>query len=73
LTLAVNNEGQGALASTMTIDVYDDACELAKLVDPMGLLPTDFDSNCITDISDLSEVIAEWLSDYSETEPFVKP
>jgi len=77
LTLAVNNEGQPpekAVDDTMTIDVYDDACEAARIgkglaADNAG----DFDGNCITDANDLGELATKWLDDTGLTAPVTKP
>ena len=74
LTLAVNNVGrlEPALEDTMTIDVYDDACEAAKAVGTV-LDETDFDANCITNLADFAIVALDWLSDYAITAPVAKP
>ena len=75
LTLAVNNEGSTRpdVEDTMTIDVYDDACEAARI--GKGLAadnPGDFDGNCITDANDLAELATKWLDDTGLTGPVVK-
>ena len=62
LTLAVNNEGRlgPPVENTMTIDVYDDACQAA--IGKLGAdYPTDFDENCITNFQDFAELAAAWL------------
>jgi len=76
LTLAVNNEGSTRpdVKDTMTIDVYDDACQMARLgegkaADNSG----DFDGDCITDGNDLAELAAQWLTGDALTVPIIKP
>ena len=60
-----------ANTDTMEIDVYDDACKLARL--DLGLSEiTDFDENCITDLIDYAVLAAAWLDDYSTAGPFDK-
>jgi hypothetical protein len=74
LTLAVNNEGKPAVTDTMKIDVYDDACEAARI--GKGLAadnPGDFNENCITDANDLAELAAKWLTGDALTAPITKP
>ena len=69
LTLAVDD----VYKDTMTIDVYDDACEAARI--GKGLAadnPGDFDGNCITDANDLAELATKWLNDTGLTGPVVK-
>jgi len=70
LTLTVNGENQ----DTITIDVYDDACEAARIgnalaADNIG----DFDGNCITDPNDLAELATKWLTGYTIPGPVTKP
>jgi hypothetical protein len=77
LTLAVNNEGnppEKAVRDTMTIDVYDDACEAAIGAGlTMELDPGNFDGNCIKDFRDIAVLVSTWLVDYTSTGPIVKP
>jgi hypothetical protein len=72
LSLAVTLEGEGPILDTMTIDVYDDACLAAKATGSVGLDPTDFDANCITNLADFAEMALTWLVDYTLTEPIPK-
>jgi hypothetical protein len=77
LTLAVNNAGNQpdeAVRDTMTIDVYDDACEAAKAAGlaTKFLDPGNFDGNCINDFRDIAVLISTWLVDYTLTEPIAE-
>ncbi|MCK4784217.1 MAG: hypothetical protein KAV87_10735 [Desulfobacteraceae bacterium] len=71
LTLTVTRPGSIPIPDTMTIDVYDDACEAAKAVGTV-LDETDFDANCITNLADFAEMALTWLDDYTLTAPVVK-
>jgi hypothetical protein len=77
LTLAVNNEGnppEKAVRDTMTIDVYDDACEAAIGAGlTTELDPGNFDGNCIKDFRDIAVLVSTWLVDYTSTGPIPKP
>jgi len=66
LTLSVND----TFEDTMTIDVYDNACWMARLGQGKAAdNPGDFDRNCITDFKDLAVITAtKWLSDIALTE-----
>jgi hypothetical protein len=74
LTLAVNNEGrlEPPVTDTMTIDVYDDACEAAIDLGQVAFDPTDFDENCITNFVDFALMATTWLDDYTLTGPVAK-
>ena len=74
LTLAVNNEGSGKfdVLDTMTIDLYDDGCKAANADGTLEYDSTDFNQDCNTDLEDLAELAAAWLSDYTTTVPIVK-
>jgi hypothetical protein len=76
LTLEANNVGappERARIDTMTIDVYDTACEAAKAAGLGTDNPGDFDGNCITDSNDLAELAAKWLTGNPLTVPVPKP
>jgi hypothetical protein len=76
LMLTVNNEGSTRpdVKDTMTIDVYDDACQMARLGEGKAAdNPGDFDGDCITDANDLAELAAEWLTGDVLTVPIIKP
>ncbi len=72
LTLTVHDGVHPAVADTMTIDVYDDACKAAIGKGLAADNPADFDGNCITNFEDLAVMAAKWLNDTGLTEPFVK-
>jgi len=76
LTLAVNNEGSARadIKDGLTIDVYDDACQMARIGEGKAAdNPGDFDENCITDAVDLDELAANWLAGDVLTGPVPKP
>ena len=75
MTIAVNNEGrvEPPLTSTMTIDVYDNACLAAKATGTVETDPTDVDENCITNLADFAVLVEDWLVDYEITGPVIKP
>jgi hypothetical protein len=72
MTLAVTLPGKDPVTDTMTIEVYDDACQAAKAAGPVELDPTDIDGNCITAFPDFALMAATWLEDYTLTEPVPK-
>jgi arylsulfatase A-like enzyme len=74
LRLAVNNVGRPdpPVTNTLTIDVYDNACEVAKAGGSGEDNPGDFDGNCITDANDLAELAAKWLNGNALTAPVAK-
>ena len=57
----------------MKIDVYDNACEVAKASSLTADNPGDLDGNCITDANDLAEFASKWLTNNGLTEPIPKP
>jgi hypothetical protein len=66
LTLLVND----TFEDTMTIDVYDDACQMARIGQGKAAEnPGDFDKNCITDFEDVATMVAKWLIDIALPEP----
>jgi hypothetical protein len=74
LTVAVNaiDNPDDVKKDTVTIDVYDDACQAAIDLHLKVFDPTDFDGNCITDLADLAEIARAWLVDYAITAPIPK-
>lgn len=75
MTLTVNKQGEAETTSdSVIIDVYDDACddacEMAKALNPELIDITDHNLDCITDLADLA---ADWMLDYSLVEPAVRP
>lgn len=74
ITLAANNVGSVAATDSLTIDVYDDACEMAKTLTPeTANLATDFNKNCVTGLDDIAIMAVAWLADYTALEAFAKP
>jgi len=71
LTLVVNDElNTTPVEDSMTIDVYEDACEAARLA--LGLAAGnigDINADCITDLEDLALALASWLNDTGLIEP----
>ena len=71
LTLTAT-DAVSSLADTMTIDVYEDACQVAIAAglapDPSG----DLDGDCLTDFKDAAVMAATWLVEYALTEAAVK-
>ncbi len=72
LTLTVTQPGKEPIESSMTIDVYDDACRAALGAGKATIKPGDFNANCVTDLEDLSSMVSEWLVDFSLTAPVDK-
>jgi len=72
LTLAVSDGVQPSVEDTLTIDVYGDACQAARLGLGLAERSTDLDGNCITDFKDFALMAARWLYDSSPTAPFRK-
>ena len=66
LTLAVNDAANPTtiVEGTMTIDVYDTACLMARFGEDKAVdNPGDLDGNCITGPEDLAMMVATWLND----------
>ncbi len=75
LTLAVNDETnpEDIVEGTMTIDVYDTACLMARNGEGKAAVnPGDIDSNCITNLEDLVLLLGTWLNDNALTGPVTK-
>ena len=73
LTLVVHDEVNPPVADTMTIDVYDDACQAAIGAGLAAINAVDVDKNCITDNKDLAAMLREWLVDNALTALVPKP
>ncbi|MCF7959030.1 MAG: LamG domain-containing protein [Phycisphaerae bacterium] len=58
-------------SATMEIDVYDNACEMAKIGEGK-VVPTDFNGDCVTNLEDFAQLAAVWLQDYSSTGPMAQ-
>jgi len=74
LTLAVNYTASGNpdVIDTLTIDVYDNACQATVAAGLSVENLTDIDKNCITDLYDFAELAAKWLNDTSIQAPITK-
>ena len=77
LTLAVSLSDpepgeEDSVLDIMTIDVYDDAC-LVTIAADLPLDPGDVNTDCVTNFEDIAEMAADWVHDYSLTEPAPKP
>lgn len=65
LTLTVTQPGKEPIESSMTIDVYDDACKAALGTGTGSIKPADFNANCVTDMEDLARMAVDWLVDFT--------
>ncbi len=72
LTLTVTQPGKDPVESSMTIDVYDDACKAALGAGTATIAPADFNANCSTGLEDIAQLAVEWLVDFSLVEPVAK-
>ena len=74
LTLTVTLDGELPVVETIKIDVYDDACDAAVAIGSKAIIEaTDFNKDCVTDMTDLAEMAMAWLLDYSMTAPTEMP
>ena len=71
MVLSVTLGDKETITSSMTIDVYDDACAAAA-VGTMVYDVSDFNRDCVTDLEDISMMAAAWLYDYKITAPAVQ-
>jgi hypothetical protein len=72
LTLAVHDGVHPTVQDTMTIDVYDDACQAAIGMGLAADYPADFDRNCVINFADFALMATAWLDDNSLTVPVAK-
>ena len=72
LTLTVHDGVHPTVQDTMTIDVYDDACQAAIGMGLAADYPADFDRNCIINFDDFALMATAWLDDNSLTAPVPK-
>jgi hypothetical protein len=54
--------------ASVEIDVYPDACEMAKNGLGTPVPATDFNADCITNLLDVAEMASAWLDDNAATE-----
>ena len=69
LTLSVASEGKEPRKASISIHVYDDACDAAVGAGVSEIDPSDFNADCVTNILDVAMMAAEWLVDYALTVP----
>jgi hypothetical protein len=67
LKLTVTQSGKEYVESSMTIEVYDDACKAAVGIGTTVIGSSDFNANCVTGLEDLARMVANWLVDFSLT------
>ena len=72
MTLSATLEGKAPIPDSMTIDVYDDACQAALAIGQATIDPADFNADCTTDLEDVLALTEKWLWDFSITEPVVQ-
>ena len=88
IDLTVNLEGGSVITDNMTIEVYDTPCQATIGAGLQDENPGDVDKNCVTniddlrlfaeawltdsDLSDLADMAATWLDDYTLTAPAAK-
>lgn len=72
LTLTTN-DGTGPEQDSLTVDVYDTACQATISTGLAAENPTDFDMNCVTNLADLAIMAARWLQEHELSEPVAKP
>lgn len=72
LTLTVTQPGKEPVESSMTIDVYDDACKAALGAGTTTIGPADFNANCLIGLEDFAQMAAAWLVDFTLIEPIEK-
>jgi len=65
ITVAVNDQANPTPATdSIEIDVYDDACSMARIGQGMAEARTgDYDGDCDTDLDDLAILAGKWLND----------
>ncbi|MCD6395213.1 MAG: hypothetical protein J7M40_17145 [Planctomycetes bacterium] len=69
LTLTAFDEANPEIAeASVEIDVYPDACEMAKNGLGTPVAATDFNADCITNLPDFAELAFAWFDDYGATE-----
>jgi len=73
MTVFVSDEANPTpVQASVEIDVYDDACAMARIAFDADNL-ADLDKDCVIDIDDLASVAATWLNDTSIDAPAVSP
>jgi len=74
LKLSVTLADKDPVVSYAMVEVYDDACTMAKDLNPVVLDPTDIDGSkdCITNLKDISALLADWLDNNELGKPISK-
>jgi len=72
VTLAAKDAVTPPLTDTITIDIYDTACQAAIIGKGIKPEPGDFNIDCVTNNVDLDELAGTWLNDSTLTEPAVQ-
>ena len=74
LTLKVFLDGEAVVGDYLIATVFDDACQAYIGNDPQAVFaPTDFNTDCITNLTDYAELAFDWLLDYEPTGPLPQP
>jgi hypothetical protein len=63
------SDGEYARTDTMTINVYNDGCEVAQLLPDYVPFPGDLNGDCKVDELDLAILEEDWLKDNSLIDP----
>ena len=64
LTITVTLEGSEPVEDTLTIYVFDDACQAGKGSGSVVIGAGDLNEDCITNLQDFAILAAAWLDDY---------
>jgi hypothetical protein len=68
MTLTAFDDANPEVAeASVEIDVYNDACHMAKQGEKITIPLGDVNKDCITDLLDLAEMAVTWLDDYKST------
>ena len=62
-------DAHGDVEASSKIEVYSDACDMAKNGENIPVALTDLNADCVTDLGDLAIMAAAWLEGYASTEP----
>ena len=69
LTLSVTDAFNPSVLGELTVTVYEDACQAARIGDGQAAnYPLDVVPDCVINLLDLAEMAVIWLEDYSLTE-----
>jgi hypothetical protein len=65
---ASNEDDDTVVTATITIDVYDDACQMGTALDSITYDKGDINKDCITNLADFARLAIGWMDDYAATE-----